>query len=464
MDGVRPTKDRRAGRLGISAPRDLTVVGSVPGAYDSTGTLAEDTVCFWGSGRLLQPRGQLPSRWRPLDRIVSHTCDEPVVWAGVAFSHYGHFAIESVGRLWPVLLGAELEGLPVVTPNLPWGKVFREWFSAFGAPRIEPRKGTAIRFKRMHVPEPAWRVDSWVAPEIRDIHLQVRRNLEIEPLPRRRVLWLSRSHLRRDRRAYDECLLEWILGDHVSVFHPERHSLAEQIAAIEASDFVAGVVGSAFHSLLTSQTPPRCIYLCPGAETTHGSLYEPQGAYLVQDRLLGGHGRFLYVCAPTGVERYCYPADARLTFPASHRILIPETLRALREVALPDLFDDSRALALAHLDRWHRAGGVGACGIANATAEMLRNPLSAEVRLALGLKFEAEGLDRCALEQFMAAADLGECPVSALLGAARVLVREGSVDQASKVAERVLTLDPTSQEGAKLGALDGHRQRGSELI
>ena len=86
----------------------------------------------------------------------------------------------------------------------------------------------------------------------------------------------------------------------------------------------------------------------------------------------------------------------------------------------------------------------------NAVAAMLLEPLSAVARMAAGLAFEAEGLNRCAIEQFMAAADLADHPVPALLCAARILAREGSVDQASEVAERVLALDPASREAANL--------------
>jgi hypothetical protein len=449
MGGVRPTVRRGPGSLGLSPARDLTVVASVPGAYERSGELAEDTVCFWGSGPLLHVRGKSPPARQPLDRMAARVCDEAVVWVGVTFSHYGHFAVESVGRHWPVLPGAELEGLPVVTPGLPWGRVIHEWLDAFGARRIELPENGATRFRRMYVPEPAWRVDAWVAPEIREIHLQVRRNLEIKPSPRRGVLWLSRSRLKRERRAYDECLLEWILAEHVTIFHPETRSLAEQIAAIEASDFVAGVVGSAFHSLLTAQAPPRCIYLCPGTETTHGSLYEPQGAYVVQDQLLKNNGSFLYVCAPTGVEDYCFPGGERLTFPGGHRILIPETLRALREVALPDLFDDPRAFALAYPDRVRLARNGRGSDVVKAVAAMLRDPLSVEARMATGRAFEADGLSQCAHEQFMTAADLADDPVPALLGAARVLGREGATGDASAVAKRVLAIDPESRAATR---------------
>jgi hypothetical protein len=122
----------------------------------------------------------------------------------------------------------------------------------------------------------------------------------------------------------------------------------------------------------------------------------------------------------------------------------------LRETALPDLFDDPRAFALAHANRWHPRENGRAPGAVRAAAAVLRDPLSTEARMAAGLAFEVEGLKRCALEQFMTAADLSDRPAPALLSAARILMQEGSAAEASQVAERVLAFDPGSREAASL--------------
>jgi hypothetical protein len=86
-----------------------------------------------------------------------------VVWGGDIAKSRGPFLTASVARLWPLLPGAELEGLPAVltTPSaLPF---VREWLRAFGARIFELPAQGAVRFTRMRVPEPAWRFDAWIA-------------------------------------------------------------------------------------------------------------------------------------------------------------------------------------------------------------------------------------------------------------------------------------------------------------
>jgi len=349
-------------------------------------------------------------------------------------SPYGHFVIESVSRLWPLLPGAALEGLPVVFVTPVDKQPIREWLDAFGARRVQLPEQGATRFARMHVSEPAWQIDAWAAPEIREIHLQARRNLELPNLAGGGVLWLSRSRLQRRRRAYDECLLEWILEPHVTIFHPQEKTLPEQVAAVEAADAVVGLIGSAFHSLLMAMRVPRYVYLCPDVELAHFNDHHFQDAYAAQDRMLGVGGTHLRACVPTGVAAHRFPGGYSLTFPADHRLLVPEILRALADTELPDLLDDPRAAALAYPER---ARSLGARGAELAASQVLLDPLSAEARLALGAEFELQDHRRCALEQFVAAADLAENPITALRCAARVTERLGNGEEAAEIASKI---------------------------
>lgn len=86
MSRVRSTEYRIAGSLALSPARDLTVLASLSGAYEQDGRLAEDTLCFWGSGQLRQIRGKSPPPEQPNEGRVDQICDEPVVWAGIAFT------------------------------------------------------------------------------------------------------------------------------------------------------------------------------------------------------------------------------------------------------------------------------------------------------------------------------------------------------------------------------------------
>ena len=371
------------GLLALSEPRDLFVSRASARAVTADQRVALDT---------LSTKRDLVSPGPEAEVVRVH--DEEVVWGGPLAPHYGHFLLESVARLWPLLPGGPLEGLPVVFTKPRELPFVEEWLTAFGVRTVELPAQGAVRFKRMLVPEPAWRMGSWVAPEIRDIHLHARRGMAVSPAPRREVLWLSRTKLPQRRRAFDEALLEWLLSEHVSVIHLETMSLAEQAAALESSGAVAGVIGSAFHTLLFTNDPPDCLYLCPSWD---------KGGYPAQHRFLEANATF---------HRALEVVDLRhrkdVSFPRGFRLLIPESLRALRDAVLPDLLNDPRLAAFANPERhWpEAAGGQAVADLDDAAARVVLEPLSLEARRELGEMFEANGLGRCADEQFAAIAHL----------------------------------------------------------
>lgn len=398
------TELRPLGSLALPPPRELITAKSLPGAYDPAGCVVEDTLRISGAVPQRRDQERLPERLT--DWEVVEAREEPVVWGGTMAAHYGHFLIESAGRVWPLLPGGELEGLPVVFTTPLGDEKAREWLDALSAPRVELPAHGAVRFTHMYVPEPAWRMDAWAAPELRQIHLHVGRNLKVPKTSRCGVLWISRSRLLPTRIAYDERLLEWVLDPHVRRIHPEEMTLAEQVGALDASDAVVGVIGSAFHTLLMVSDPPSCIYLCPDEETTHGFGGRFQATYPLQDQILGTESKFMYALENTrvNVERLQVRPD-RMFFPAGFRLLIPEILRALSESVLPDLRDDPRAVALMDPGK-ARPGKDGEIEL--AAARVLLDPLSIETRTALGRAFEAEGLVDCAREQLTMVADLTE--------------------------------------------------------
>lgn len=399
-DGRGMTELRPQGDLALSSPRELIVSRSLPGAYDPAGYVVEDTLRLWGSEPTRRDRDRLPDRL--VDWEVVETHEEPVVWAGGMAAHYGHFLIECAGRVWPLLPGAELEGLPAVFTTPLGDEKAREWLDALGAPRVELPAQGAVRFTQMYVPEPAWRIDAWAAPEMRQIHLHVGRNLEIPATPRHGVLWVSRSRLAPTRVAYDERLLEWVLEPHVTRIHPEEMTLAEQVGAFEASDVVVGVIGSAFHTLLMVTDPPSCIDLCPDDETALdlGDRFE---TYSVQDRILKTNSQFVQALDPTGAGAHRLRMRGRTYFPAGFRLMIPEVLRTLGESVLPDLRRDPRAVALMEPEKARQRSGFE---VEFAAARVLLDPRSIEARTDLSRAFEVEGLIDCADEQLMTVADL----------------------------------------------------------
>ena len=437
--GERRLKPR--GSLALSDARELLVHRSVRGAFGPDGQLVPSTL----RPRLLADTS-LPKdaqEYLPesifegdLDSDLASLCDEEVVWAGFLEGHYGHFLTGCISRLWPLLPGARLEGLPVVFTSPGEWPFAREWLDAFGVRMVTlPERGLA-RFKRMYIPEPVFRPRVWLGREIRDIHLHARRGMGVSTDRRSDVLWLSRSNLGFNRRAaYDECLLEWLLREHVEVVNPETMTLAEQIGALEASQAVAGVIGSAFYGLFMADEPPPYACLCPP------KIVSP---FLAQADLLEVDATFRYSLEFTSRAFGGGRGKPRLLY----RVLIPRSLRALGASVLPALREDPRVANLADPGRRCPVTLPGSSDghAEKAVAEMLREPLSGEARMKLARALEGEGLNRCAFEQYAAVVGLGGDAASRALGAAGRLAGVGGVGEASPMVRRVLSVDPGFRE------------------
>lgn len=427
----RRTVHRTRNSLDAGQPRDLLVLPHVRAAFERDGAIVEESLRHWANIR--PPNDRIPDRI-PVDNIV-RTCDEPALWAAGLVPHYGHFLTEGVSRLWPVLPGGSLEGLSVVQttadPRSYSSPFVADWTAAFGLNRMSVSDAGATRFTRMYVPEPAWWLNSYIAPEIRDIHLHARQGLDVSP-GSSDVLWLSRAGLRPNRLTYDEVLLEWLLAEHVTSIHPQQLSLADQVGAVEGSRVVAGIVGSAFHTLLMARSYPRCVYLCPARF---------QSAYVAQAELVGAEATFAHALAATEMR-----PRGRASVTRGYRVLVPEALRALT-TAVKSLGDDSRTAALQWPESfWRQALDKGDEGeMTRAVAGVVLDPLSWRVRMRLGRMFEERGANRAALEQYRVVVDLADDLARAPASAARVLFRMGETEQAAAMAERALAIDPDTK-------------------
>ena len=380
------TAIRDRGSLRVARWHDLLVKHPIRAAYSRDGAVVEDTLRLWGPGR---QRADPVPEWLENDRIVQ-VCDDEVIWGGYLSTHYGHFLTESASRLWPALPGGEMAGRPVVfvAPRRRPSFV-SDWLAAFGVVLRELPPDGIVHFRNIYVPEPAWRLNAWIAPEIRDIHLRARQQLTVPSTEHREILWLSRSALDPSRLAYDECLLEWLLRDYVSFVWPEKLGLGEQVSTVEGSSTIAGIAGSAFHTLLLSRVKPRCLYLGPTKIAS---------AYVAQGQLLSSESSFV-----RGLEPMPVKDRARGRFPGDHRVMIPEVLRELVATVLPGLAKAPDAAAILGCS-CKRSTGISERNMSReaAIAMVAHNPYSVEARRRLGEIFEADGNAKLAHEQYLA--------------------------------------------------------------
>lgn len=426
------------GSLTVSCRRDLLVTNSSFGAYRLDGSLVKDTLRVWGGNQYPDIQDHLAPECLPSGLGIVETVDEPVLWAGGVSDHYGHFLTEFVARLWPLLPNGPVGDLPVVYCGLRKWEFVRDWLNAFGLHTMKLPEYGAVHFRKVYVPQPAWQLNRWIAPEMRDIHLQARHGMHVPNCDSSDLLWLSRSLLGRDRVPYDEALFEWLMSKAMTSINPEVLTLGEQVAAFEASRAVAGVAGSAFHSALLTEDVPMCIFLCPSGAPA---------PFLLQSELLGEKSLFLHSLTPTTMT-----VSPRARRPASFRLMIPETIRALSKTVLPDLLSADPLLeAISEPERlWSKGNkeSIDAEGseVEVAVARVLLDPLSITFRMRLGAIFETEGLEDCALEQFVTVAELTNDYALAPLRAARLLYRRGRADEAAELATQALSIDSELQE------------------
>jgi capsular polysaccharide biosynthesis protein len=179
--------------------------------------------------------------------------DDPVIFAGWTPSHFGHFLLEGLARIWYLRKWKSAQIVWLARNNRPdYDRSHRALLDVLEIhnPPIFITEPTL--FKLMVVPEPGYRIPNYFS-------VQHARAMGIvvapDPAPGKRV-WLSRSKL-DDRggfanEAEAEAELErngWL------IYHPQEHPLPAQLDMLKDAEQIAGVEGSAFHTLILIDNP-----------------------------------------------------------------------------------------------------------------------------------------------------------------------------------------------------------------
>lgn len=184
------------------------------------------------------------------------------VYAGYLDPHFGHFLVESLSRAWYLRdnPGARLCWHVRTRRRLPAWQL--DLFAMFG---LDPARFLIIdrnyRFERLIVPDPGAVIDRFYHP--RQV-VAMQTWPFATPVPGRRI-WLSRSRYGATLgRVQREEEVEAVLRDRGwHIFHPEDHSIAEQLAAIGDAETLAGIEGSAFHIVLLGRAVRTRLLILP---------------------------------------------------------------------------------------------------------------------------------------------------------------------------------------------------------
>lgn len=216
------------------------------GVFDAKGDYVHEAV-LWRSRALMVE----PSRPAPVEHLAGRW-----LWGGVLLNHFGHFLVETLGRLWGLDAGpadgvvflskrdAEEEGDLVELSEF-----HRRFFGLLGIDlpiRILTRP---TEVEVLHVPGQGFGIGAIAAgtPEFRAyIHRHFAMNIAPEGPE---DLYISRSGLSAARGGVlqEERIEALLAAQGYAIFHPQRHPIEVQIATYKAARRVVALDGSALH-------------------------------------------------------------------------------------------------------------------------------------------------------------------------------------------------------------------------
>lgn len=188
--------------------------------------------------------------------------EEPTIYGGPLFRHFGHALSESIHRVWPRLASHELRGAKIAFTLVNDTKVMpyvTQALNMHGIRRAEIiRIDRPMTFRRLFVaPQARQMIGPTIIPNYRTM-LDARLEQNIPDLGFGRRLYLSRLHHHHTGSYYGESYVEsYLAGQGFEIIYPEKHSLLDMIALFRASEIAVFAEGSAIHilELCGSRTP-----------------------------------------------------------------------------------------------------------------------------------------------------------------------------------------------------------------
>ncbi len=210
---------------------------------------------FHGLSRTLLSGDRLSTMPEPGGMPLAETIPGRWLFAGIGRHHFGHFLVETLGRLWAVgLYRKELDGIVIVPKrgidlaaalDGGYGRLLALLTDSLPVHLVRH----PTRFQTLLLPSPGFGHRRWITgTEIFREEIRTRIERRIAPDGPER-LYISRSRLGRGARQMDdEPRIEALLREAgYTIFHPQEHSIEKQLARYRAATMLVGGDGSAFH-------------------------------------------------------------------------------------------------------------------------------------------------------------------------------------------------------------------------
>ena len=247
---------------------DITIAPLVQGSSKSNLALAADppspALEHFRFGRHLSEIRILPLS-NP-DAAAANLVEEPTIYGGLLFHHFGHSLCESIHRLWPRFALKELHGAKIAFSLVNKTKVMPYVTEALNLHGISRRNVIRIdeptRFRRLFVgPQARQMAGPTIIPGYQTM-LDPQLAKYLPPPGGNRRLYISRMHHHHTGSFYGESLIEEVLADAgFEIIYPELHRLTELVTMLRSSSLAVFAEGSAIHALelCGSATPAVCV-------------------------------------------------------------------------------------------------------------------------------------------------------------------------------------------------------------
>ncbi|MCU4653694.1 glycosyltransferase family 61 protein [Roseibacterium sp. SDUM158016] len=219
------------------------------GLFDGSGAFLPEGHChrYLGGPITVAPDEPWPD---PVERLEGNW-----LFGGLFYGHFGHFLCETTSRLWATEKLGDLDGI-LFFPKQRLTHERRQYrhqlgfFEKLGLSHLEIRAPQhPVTVERLALPPPAFGIGEMIAgrPEYRDF-MRGRLGAEIAP-DGPADLYVSRTRLpsKRGSVLLESRIEELMEAAGYTVFHPQEHDLATQIARWKAARRIVSLDGSALH-------------------------------------------------------------------------------------------------------------------------------------------------------------------------------------------------------------------------
>ncbi|MEM7268241.1 MAG: FkbM family methyltransferase [Pseudomonadota bacterium] len=253
----------------VIAPSEERGLVQPSGVFDADGQYCHDAILWRGKPLMTEPP-------MPDEAVIGETLKGRYLWCGVLHNHFGHFLVESIGRLWGVAAAGALDGILFTAkrgeeggPGLRWHSEEKPALTAYQMKAFEQLGVDAkigivsdpLRVGTLCLPGQGFGMGTMAAgtPAYRQFVLD-RFAKDVAPEGAER-LYVSRTGYgaRRGGVIGEVLIEERLAADGYDIFHPQKADFIEQIARYKAARQIVALDGSALHLLAMVVTPEQQI-------------------------------------------------------------------------------------------------------------------------------------------------------------------------------------------------------------